>query len=157
MGVGGITIRTGIYTESGAKDINGNDVNLYTASEYSAGSVWRFGGRDPRIHVGNPSSPSSPTPNDFKLQQEVGNFSASPSPAEGSGVTVSGNQSLFDYSATVTFDSDVTVTEIGLSSYEQIANKSEARLMLIRDVVSPAVTIPANTPYVIRYRIIMEA
>jgi hypothetical protein len=153
MCVGGSTARTGYYSETGTKNLSGSNVSIVA----SGNSSYRFGGRDPRIHVGNASSPTTPTPDDYKLNQEVANFSAACTPAEGQGVTVSGNQSLFDVSANVTFSNQVTVTEIGLSSMEQTGQSTEDRFMLIRDVVSPPVTIPANTPYIIRYRIIMEA
>jgi len=154
---GGASSRTlNTHIEPGAVDINGTSRNISDA--YQSGYAGRTGGRLPLIHVGDASSPRSPSPNDFKLEHEIGNFSASPSPDDQQGVTVSGNKSLFDYSANVTFTSDVTVTEIGLSTLLCINNyQGEARFMLLRDVVSPPVTIPADTPYVVRYRIIMEA
>jgi hypothetical protein len=154
IGIGGQTGRYNYnYSESGAKDINGS-----TYSIYDIGNVLRrSGGRDPRIHIGDKVSPSSPTPNDFKLEQEVTNATASTSPAEGAGVTVSGNQSLFDVSATFSLSETKNITEIGLSTLYMYNNTDEARFLLLRDVVSPPVEFPADTPMIVRYRLIMEA
>jgi len=153
MIIGGSTGRTAQYVESGAKDVNGSNVNIVDSTTAS----YRSFGRLPQIHVGVKDNPSPPMPDDYKLEQEIAAFSASSTPAEGASVTVSGNQSLFDYVAIATFTEDTIVTEIGLSTLLLYSANAETRLMLVRDVLSPPITIPANTPYVIRYRFIMEA
>jgi hypothetical protein len=151
MIIGGITSRTTSYEELGAKDINGDSATL---RDTSSGN--RSLGRLPEIHVGNPTSPFTIYPGDYCLYQEVSPFSASSNPQETQGVVVSGNQSLFDYSSIVTFDEDIYVTEIGLSTL-LLCSETEFRFLLVHDIVNPSVHMTANTPYVIRYRLIMTA
>jgi hypothetical protein len=54
----------------------------------------------------------------------------------------------------VSFGSDTTVCEVGLSLYGVVAETSTCGDILIdRTVFSPCRTIPANTPYTVRYRV----
>jgi hypothetical protein len=54
----------------------------------------------------------------------------------------------------VSFGSDTTICEVGLSLYASVAGTSTCgEILLDRTVFSPCRTVPANTPYTVRYRV----
>jgi hypothetical protein len=98
-----------------------------------------------RVRYGSGSTPPSRT--DFRLVSEI---------------FVDSNPTLFiDESrgfvlvqSDVVFSSAVTVCEVGLSLYGTVSGDSTCgEFLLDRTVFSPCRSIPANTPYTVRYRV----
>jgi len=55
---------------------------------------------------------------------------------------------------TITFSSDTTICEVGLSLYGTVSGYNVCgEFLLDRTVFSPCRVIPANTPYTVRYRV----
>jgi hypothetical protein len=98
-----------------------------------------------RVHFGSGSTPPSRT--DFRLSQGVFvDVNTKVSMNEDAGYVFVEGMAIFP--------SDTTICEIGLTlratvSYEYVCEE----ILIDRTVLSPCRTIPANTPYIVRYRL----
>lgn len=98
-----------------------------------------------RVRFGRNSTPPSRT--DFRLLQEVFvDVNTRVFVNEGAGYVLVEGSAIFP--------SDTTICEVGLSLGAVVAGSAVCGEILIdRTVLSPCRTIPANTPYIVRYRL----
>lgn len=98
-----------------------------------------------RVRFGRDSTPPSRT--DFRLLQEVFvDVNTRVSLNEDAGYVL--------IEGTALFPSDTTVCEVGLSLSATVADYAACGEILIdRTVLNPCRTVPANTPYIVRYRL----
>jgi hypothetical protein len=98
-----------------------------------------------RVRFGGDSTPPSRT--DFRLLREA-------FVDVNTRVSVDEGASYVLVEGTAVFSSDTTICEVGLSLGATIAGASTCGEILIdRTVLNPCRTIPANTPYIVRYRL----
>jgi hypothetical protein len=98
-----------------------------------------------RVRYGSGSTP--PSRSDFKLVSEI---FVDDSPK----LIIDESRGFVLIQSDVIFRSDVTVCEVGLSLYGTVAGGTTCgEFLLDRTVFSPCRTIPAGTPYTVRYRV----
>jgi hypothetical protein len=114
-------------------DLSSHIFNTYSCSHFV------------RVRFGRDSTPPSRT--DFRLLQEVFvDVNTRVSLNEDAGYVL--------IEGTAIFPSDTTVCEVGLSLGATVASDITCGEFLIdRTVLNPCRTVPANTPYVVRYRL----
>jgi hypothetical protein len=98
-----------------------------------------------RVRYGMSSTPPSRT--DYKLLQEIF-VDSNPK------LIIDEGRNFTMVESTVTFGSDTTICEVGLSMSATVAGDGGCgEFLLDRTVFSPCRTIPAGTPYTVRYRV----
>jgi hypothetical protein len=98
-----------------------------------------------RIRLGTGSTAPSRTNN--RLVSEIAVIG---SPA----IIIDENRGFVFIEGTVTFPSNTTICEVGLSLYGTVSDdRTCGEFLLDRTVFSPCRSIPANTPYTVRYRV----
>jgi len=98
-----------------------------------------------RVRYGLSSTP--PSRNDYKLLQEI-YVDSNPQ------ILIDEGRGFVMVESTVTFGSNTSICEVGLSLYGTVAGDIVCGEFLIdRTVFSPCRSIPAGTPYTVRYRV----
>jgi hypothetical protein len=98
-----------------------------------------------RVRYGLSSTPSSR--NDYKLLQEI-YVDSNPR------LVIDEDRSFVMVESVVSFGSDTTVCEVGLSLFGSVSEPYACGdILLDRTVFSPCRSIPAGTPYTVRYRV----
>jgi hypothetical protein len=98
-----------------------------------------------RVRYG--SSSISPTRTDYRLLSEVF-VDSNPR------VIIDEDRGFVMVESVVVFGSDTTICEVGLSFYATVAgDRTCGDILIDRTVFSPCRTIPAGTPYTVRYRV----
>jgi hypothetical protein len=98
-----------------------------------------------RVRYGSSSEP--PRRDDRSLWSEV-YVDGSPR------LVIDEGRGLVMVESVVSFGSDTTICEVGLSLYATVSGVSTCgEFLLDRTVLSPCRVIPANTPYTVRYRV----
>jgi len=66
--------------------------------------------------------------------------------------SVSDTEAKFDVTRLFTnYASDINVSEIGIIAKINLANAEDSRFLIVRDVISPADTVPTNYNYIVTY------
>ena len=143
------SVLAGGSTSFGAKDDGGIDRSFLVRTSMYGSSTTIFstykcpGGV--RVRYGSDSTP--PSRADYKLVSEI---YVDSNPV----LVIDESRGYVWVQSVVTFSSDVTVCEVGLSLYGTVVGDSTCGEFLVdRTVFSPCRSIPANTPYTVRYRI----
>jgi hypothetical protein len=98
-----------------------------------------------RVRYGSGTTPPSRT--DYRLVSEI-YVDSQPK------LVIDESRGFVLVQSDVVFSSDTTVCEVGLSLYGTVAGDSTCgEFLLDRTVFSPCRSIPANTPYTVRYRV----
>lgn len=109
---------------------------------------WLYGSYDAKICVGTGTTP--PTPDDYKLENQVAEASGSTTQ-----LSVSGNAMNVTFSASFTFDSAQNISESGVKVYAYVhqiggSNAYYKWIYIIRDTFDP-VSVPAGGTITITY------
>jgi hypothetical protein len=103
---------------------------------------------DNRLYISLGSSDTPPTIDDNKLGNKFADAVA--------GIAVDEGNGIIRLYATFTFSSDVTIAEVGLEWSGNVAGTGTCgRFLVDRTVLPSPVSVPANTPIIVTYRILV--
>jgi hypothetical protein len=143
------SVGTGGSTSFSIVDTTGTSRSQSVKFSYSyVGSFFNANFCDNRLYISLGSGSTSPTIDDYKLDDKFAEAVSS--------ISVDDDNGIIRLYATFTFSGDVTIAEVGLEWSGTVAGGNVCgRFLVDRTVLPSPVSVPANMPIIVTYRILV--